>query len=216
MAEGVQKAAATQSFVPVKEIRDGAILLKDGSLRAILMASSINFALKSADEQQAVILQFQNFLNSLEFTTQIFVQSRKLDIRPYIALLEERYEAQIDDLMRIQVREYIEFIRSFTESVNIMSKSFFIVVPYSPSGLDKKGGLGALLPGKKTASSEQENFEEHRSQLEQRVSIVQQGLTRTGVRIVQLGTEEEIELLYKLFNPGELEKPIRLSELTQK
>src|SRR6185312_11735427 len=100
MAETTQvKAAATQSFVPIKEVRDGIIILKDGSLRALLMASSINLALKAADEQQAIIGQFQNFLNSLEFSVQFFVESRDLDIRPYIALLEDRYAQELDDLM---------------------------------------------------------------------------------------------------------------------
>ena len=104
---------ATQDFVPIKEIRDGVIILNDGSLRGILIASSINFALKSEDEQQAVISQFQNFLNSLEFSIQITVQSRELDIRPYVALLEQQFGKATDDLMIIQIREYIEFIKSF-------------------------------------------------------------------------------------------------------
>src|SRR3990167_1925078 len=166
MAETKQKAAATQNFVPVKEIRDGIMIIKDGSLRAVLMASSLNFALKSADEQQGILLQFQNFLNSLEFPTQIFIQSRKLDIRPYIALLETRYKAQLDDLMRIQVREYIDFIKSFTENVNIMSKNFFIVVSYSPTFNAKKGVLTIIGGGKKDdIASENQAFENHRSQL---------------------------------------------------
>jgi hypothetical protein len=116
------KAEATQEFVPLKEVRDGVVILKDGSLRALLMASSINLALKSGDEQQAIIGQFQNFLNSLEFPVQFFVESRDLDIRPYVALLEERYTAELDDLMKIQIREYIIFIKDFTERANIMSK----------------------------------------------------------------------------------------------
>src|SRR3989344_377981 len=107
---------STQDFVPVREVRDGIIVLKDGSLRAILLASSLNFALKSEDEQTAFIVQFQNFLNSLDFSCQIFVQSRMLDIRPYIATLEEQFKKQMDDLMRIQIREYIGFVKSFTEA----------------------------------------------------------------------------------------------------
>src|SRR5579864_5356598 len=131
---------STQEFVPISEVRDGVIVLKDGGLRAVLLASSINFALKSEDEQTAFIVQFQNFLNSLDFSTQIFVQSRMLDIRPYIATLEAAYKEQLDDLMRIQIREYIEFIKSFTEAANIMTKNFFVIVPYSPSiDLTRKG-----------------------------------------------------------------------------
>ena len=208
------KAKATQNFVQIKEIRDGVVVLKDGSLRAALMTSSLNFALKSGDEQASTLFQFQNFLNSLDFSVQIFVQSRKLDIRPYVALLEERYKAQVTELMRIQIREYIEFIKSFTESANIMSKSFFVVVSYSPAILSTKSGfLGSVTNRNKknTAQDKNKSFEESRTQLEQRLSVVEQGLLSTGIRVARLGTEETIELLYKMFNPGELEKPIPLN-----
>lgn len=210
-------ARATQEFVPVKEVRDGIVVLKDGGMRAVLLASSLNFALKSEDEQTAFIVQFQNFLNSLDFTVQIFVQSRMLDIRPYIATLEERYKDQLDDLMRVQIREYIEFVKSFTEAANIMTKNFFVVVPYTPAVINAQKGLSGMLPfGKKKQNFEENRtFEERLSQLEQRVAIVQQGLIRTGVRTVLLGTEEAIELLYKLFNPGEEGKPMPLSQDTQ-
>ena len=204
---------STQEFVPVREVRDGIIVLKDGGLRAVLLASSINFALKSEDEQTAFISQFQNFLNSLDFSVQIFVESRMLDIRPYVATLEAAFKEQLDDLMRIQIREYIEFVRSFTESANIMTKNFFVVVPYSPTTISVGKGT-SIFPWskKKKGASEEENrtFGEQVSQLEQRVAIVQQGLVRTGVRTVQLGTEEAVELLYKLFNPGEEGKPMPL------
>lgn len=205
-------APATQSIVPIEDIRDGIVVLKDGSLRAVLMASSVNFALKSEDEQTSILYQFQNFLNSLEFTVQMFIQSRPLDIRPYLALLENRLAAQTDELMRIQVREYIGFIRHFTESTNIMSKNFFLVVPYSPPTLSLDENIwGKLLGRKKREGGDvTSSFEENRAQLEQRVDVVVQGLVRTGVRVVQLGTEEAVELFYKQFNPGELEKPFTL------
>jgi len=203
---------ATQEFVPIEDIRDGILTLKDGSLRAVLMASSINFALKSEDEQASILFQFQNFLNSIEFSVQFFVQSRPLDIRPYLALLESRLEAQTEDLMRIQIREYIGFIKQFTESTKIMSKNFFIVVPYSPPALQiDRNFLSKVVNRKKqTKEDKTASFEENRAQLEQRMDVVTQGLMRTGVRVVPLGTEETIELFYKLFNPGELEKPISL------
>lgn len=175
------------------------------------MASSLNVALKSQDEQLAIISQFQNFLNSLDFTIQFFIQSRELDIRPYIALLEDRYTEQTSELMKIQVREYIEFIKSFTEGANIMNKSFFLVVPYTPAfSSASTGPIGGLFGGKKGETKEDSavGFEEHRSQLEQRVGIVQTGLARCGVRAAQLGTEEVIELYYKMFNIGELDRPI--------
>ena len=213
------KAQATQDFVPIKEVRDGVVILKDGSLRMLLMASIINLALKSQDEQQAVIAQFQNFLNSLEFTVEFFIQSRELDIRPYIALLQDRYAKELDELMKIQIREYMAFIKDFTERANIMTKNFFIVVPYDPALINRGGGmLGSLLPGRSggMAALSDEQFEQYRTQLEQRSAVIEQGLVRTGVRVVKLGTEEVIELFYKLFNPGELEKPLQVGQLSSK
>ncbi len=220
MADKKVQAQATQEFVPLKEVRDGLVVLKDGSLRALLMASSINLALKSQDEQEAIIGQFQNFLNSLEFTVQFFIESRELDIRPYVALLEERYALELDDLMKVQIREYIAFIKDFTERSNIMSKNFFIVVPYDPALIARQGGIGGALSGlipNKGATSvglTDEQFEQYRTQLEQRVAVVEQGLVRTGVRVAPLGTEEVIELFYKLLNPGELEKPLQVTQMT--
>lgn len=205
-------AVSTQDFVPIKEIRDRIIILKDNSMRIILMASSVNLALKSEDEQMATLFQFQNFLNSLDFSVQFFVQSRKLDIRPYIALLEEQKVKQSSDLMKIQVSEYIAFIKQFTESVNVMTKTFFIVIPYAPTVLTVKNlsGVGRLLRGEKgddASKAALAAFEEHRAQIEQRASVVEQGLASAGVRTAELGAEELVELFYKLFNPGELEKP---------
>lgn len=211
----------TQDFVPIEEVRDGIIILKDKSLRGIFMASSLNIALKSEPEQEAILLQFQSFLNSLDFSVQIFIQSRELDIRPYVALLEARLPEQSNDLMKIQVKEYIDFIKSLTEGTNIMTKSFFVVVPYAPAIVDTKGGVLSSVSGalgrapKKTAEEKNESFEENRSQLEQRMAIVEQGMSRTGVRVAQLSTEEVIELFYKIFNIGELERPIPLQNQRQ-
>jgi hypothetical protein len=116
---------ASQDFVTIKDIKDGVLILKNGQMCSILLASSVNFALKSSDEQQAILLQFQSFLNTLDFTLQIYVQSRKLNIEPYLALLATREPLQDSDLMRIQLREYMDFIRKFTKEVDVMSKSFF-------------------------------------------------------------------------------------------
>lgn len=200
---------ATQDFVPIKEVRDGIIVLKDGGLRAIVLANSINLSLKSDDEQRATIAQFQNFLNTLDFSIQISVQSRKLDIRPYLLLLDNRMKIQNEPLLKLQTKEYIEFIRNFTETVSIMTKSFFVVIPYSQTAL---GGNKSVLSNifekkdaKNRAEEEKLNFEEKRSQLEQRVSVVQQGLSRCGVKSAMLGTEEVVEVFYKVFNPGDLQ-----------
>jgi hypothetical protein len=130
------------------------------------------------------------------------IQSRRLDIRPYIALLQNRLKEQTSDLMRVQMREYIKFITSFTDENNIMKKSFFVVIPYSPAPLGKGGFFS------KKKSEDKATFEEERTQLDQRMSVVEQGVVRCGLRAIQLGTAELVEMYYKLFNPGDVEKPI--------
>lgn len=203
---------ATQKFVPIDDVRDGIVMLKDGGMRGILMASSINFSLKSDDERQAILMQFQDFLNSLDFSIQILAQSRRLDIRPYIALLESRYKEQVNDLMKIQIEQYIAFVKSFTESTNIMTKNFFIVIPYDAAIISTKKGILSNFGGKEESKeTKEENFEEKKNQLEQRMGVVEQGLVRCGVRVAKLGTDEVVELFYKIFNPGESEKPIKIS-----
>ncbi len=196
---------ASQKFVPVSDIHDDVAILKDGQLCMVLLASSINFALKSTEEQQAILSQFQAFLNSIDFSVQIYVQSRRLDIRPYIALLQSREGAQDNDLMRIQLREYIEFITTFTNQVEIMTKNFFVVVSYAPVSLEATG-IGKFFNTKSTPESRADKFFEDRSQLELRVSVVEQGLGRLGIRTVPLGTEELTELYYHIFNPEDLTK----------
>jgi len=208
-------AKATQEFVPIKEVRDGVIVLKDDALRAIVLANSVNLSLKSVDEQKATILQFQNFLNTLDFPVQISVQSRRLDIRPYLMLLENRIKLQNEPLLKLQTKEYIEFIRNFTESVAIMTKSFFIIVPYTHTTLQTStSGVFSKFFSKKSKGeadvAKKADFEEKRSQLEQRVSVIQQGLGRCGIKSAQLGTEEIVEVLYKVFNPGQTEGQIKV------
>ncbi len=202
----------SQEFVPIKEVRDGVMILKDGSIRAVVLATSINFALKSVEEQESVIYQFQNFLNSLDFSLQIYVQSRRLDIRPYLGLLEERLRAQTTDLMRMQITEYINFVKGITELSSIMTKSFFVVIPYAPL-TQAASGIANIFNSKKDSTLEKEKddfFEEVKSQIEQRVGVVEQGLARCGVKIARLGSEELVELFYRIFNPGDAEKPIKM------
>jgi len=207
-------AKATQEFVPIKEVRDGIIVLKDGGLRSIVLANSVNLSLKSDDEQKATIIQFQNFLNTLDFAIQISVQSRRLDIRPYLLLLENRMKVQNEPLLKLQTKEYIEFIKNFTDNVSIMTKSFFVVVPYTHTILKSDSGILKRLFKKKSKqeanTARQEDFEEKRSQLEERVSVIEQGLSRCGIKSARLGTEEVVEVFYKVFNPGEVEGKIKL------
>ena len=189
----------TQNFIPIESVRDGIILLKNGEYRSLIMTSSVNLSLKSDDEQSAIYLQFQNLLNSLDFQIQIFVQSRRLDIRPYLAVLEKRHTEVKEDLLKVQITEYIDFIRKFTEESNIMTKHFFVTVPYLP--------VSALNQSKSTPFNNTQKsidaFEQIKVQINERVSLVIQGLNRLGIRSVVLNTEEAVELFYKEFNPGE-------------
>jgi hypothetical protein len=204
----------SQKFVPIHEIRDGIVLLNSGEMRAVIMATPINLGLKSADEQEATLMQFQNFLNSLEFSVQLQASSRRLDIRPYLLSLEKRLDQIPEELLRIQTKEYIEFIRWFNESYNIMTKYFYVVVSFAGGGIDANAqggiltGIGDLFgrkkENKKELSSEVQHFEESRSQLEQRIAVVSSGLTAMGIQSRQLETAELIELYQTTFNPGEL------------
>ncbi|MCA9363310.1 hypothetical protein KC851_03240 [Candidatus Kaiserbacteria bacterium] len=200
-----QAKAATQDFVSVRDIKENVVIQKDGQMLMVLLASSINFALKSLDEQRAVLAQFQTFLNTLDFTLQIYVQSRRLNIAPYLEVLHGLENKQDNDLMQTQLREYIEFIRGFTDKVDVMSKSFFVVVPYSPTKINiSKGITNLFTPGQKTAALPDDmRFEEHRIQLEQRVGVVTDGLARVGVRTITLDTDDLVEFYYHIYNPGD-------------
>lgn len=197
---------ASQKFVPIKDVKGSVVEMKDGRICMILLASSINFALKSVDEQRAILLQFQNFLNTLDFSLQFYIQSRRLNIEPYLEQLRSREEAQYNDLMRIQLREYIDFIKTFTDEVDVMSKNFFVVIPYSGTQINVGANISAIFGKKNNNQTKELAFEERRSQLEQRASLVEQGLTRIGVRTVALSDEALVELYYHIFNPSETKR----------
>lgn len=197
--------SSTQRYVDVEEIREGVLVLKTGALRAVLLVSSINFELKSSEEQDAIIAQYQNFLNSLDFPVQIVIQSRRFNIDPYIELLKTKAAQQTNELLRFQMKEYQGFIKNLTEISNIMSKFFYVVVPFSPventqGGLIQK--LGDIFNQKKTVGLRDEVFDTYRTQLMQRVDHVMAGLSPIGLRATVLGTEEMIELLYNSYNPS--------------
>ncbi|MBP9727915.1 MAG: hypothetical protein KBD27_00895 [Candidatus Moranbacteria bacterium] len=197
--------SSTQKYVDVEELRDGIIILKSGALRSVLLVSSLNFDLKSSQEQEAIIAQYQSFLNSLDFPVQIVVQSRRFNIAPYMAQLDEQERQQENELLRFQIGEYKGFIKNLSEVSNIMSKFFYIVVPFAPAE-DKAGGFLAKMTGifspARASNTKGELFETYKSQMLQRVDHVAQALSATGVRVTQLNTEEVIELLYNSYNPS--------------
>jgi len=198
-------AESTQKYVDVEEVRDGVMVLRNGSLRVILLASSVNFDLKSSDEQDAIIMQYQNFLNSLDFPLQIVVHSRRFRIEPYLRKLRQQEKMQENDLLRFQISEYEQFVQSLTDISNIMSKSFYIVVPFAPSETEDTGileKLGGILRPSKTSFAFGKAFETYKNQLFQRAEQVSAALSGTGVRTTMLNTEEIVELLYNTYNPS--------------
>lgn len=207
------KSKASQNFVPIKEIRDDILSLKDDSLRIILMASAMNFALKSAEEQTALTLQYQNFLNSLDFSIQIFIESRSLNIEPYLDDLRKKEKDQTNELLKTQMHEYIGFVKEFVSATNIVNKSFYIVIPYFPTAMSeiKNNPIASFFnqfrgnKNKTTKQLQTQKFDEYKLQLQQRADTVIQGLSRIGIRTVPLNTQELIELFFKLYNPDESE-----------
>lgn len=204
--ENKKNIGATQDFVPIKEIKDGIVILDDGTLVAISLVTSVNISLKSAQEQASTIAAFQSFINILEFPIQISVQSRKLDIDPYLELLEKRLKEQSNEIIKLQTIEYISFIKNFTDSINIMEKQFFLVVSYKPVLVDiNKKGILSFFSSKRKVDADlnsKDILDEARSQLEQRIGLLESGLSRTGVRIKRLDTEAALEVFYTIFNPG--------------
>jgi hypothetical protein len=199
-------AASTQAYLNIAEIKDGVIVLKDGSMRAVLMTSALNFALKSGGEQDAIIFAYQRFLNSLTFPVQILVQSRRLDLDYYTEKLGKRAEEQDTELIKLQILEYVEFIKRLISVTNIMDKRFYVVVPFFPPGTEPVKGLGKMFSSKGAAQAEQkskdEQFERGKVQLMQRVEQTASGLGGIGLRAVTLNTEELVELFYSIYNPS--------------
>lgn len=196
---------ATQQFLDVAEIKEDVIVLKSGALRSILAVSAINFDLKSTDEQEAIINQYQNFLNSLDFPIQILISSRKLNIAKYIDFIETKEKQQENELLKLQISEYKNFINQLVEVSNIMDKNFYITVPFSPVENTEKGffsNIMSKLDPKKNIIEKRENFETYKNQLFQRIDHITASLSGIGLRITPLKTQELIELLYNSYNPA--------------
>src|SRR3989339_591840 len=198
---------STQTYLEIAEIRDDTLILKNGGLRAILETSSVNFNLKSEQEQEAIIYSYQSFLNSLEFPIQIVVQSRKLDIDNYIVALNKKAETQTSRLMQNKKYEYIEYIRRLVEYANIMEKKIYVIITYNPYRSEKLNVFQKFwinIHPQDTVLNIQhrhKEFEELKKNLSQRVNIISSGLANCGLHINQLKTQNLIEIFYKIFNP---------------
>lgn len=214
MAKNPKQAMPTQQFIEIKGVKNGVLLLKNGGLRQILMVSGVNFDLKSEEEQEAITYAYQNFLNSLKFSIQIFIHSRKINIEGYIENLGKIEAEEQNPLLKTQIAEYREFIRSFVKENAIMNKSFFVVVPFDPIKIPGTGSGGFLsgLFGKSKkqtvaiAQDDEKLLNQHISQLSQRSEQIVAGLSQMGLRSISLQDDEVTELFYNLYNPEAVEK----------
>lgn len=197
--------SSTQQFLAVDQIREGVAVLRNKSLRGVIMVSSLNFALKSEEEQDAIIYQFQNFLNSLDFSLQIIVQSRRLNITGYLDKLKELEGKQENELLKTQTAEYRRFIQDLIAGGSIMSKNFFVVVPFTLVEIPGAKVAKGILKKQPSITLNEEQFQRAKSQLWQRMEFVVLGLRRCGLQSVPLNTPELIELFWVLYHPEEAE-----------
>jgi len=196
--------SSTQQYLDIAEIKDNTIIMKDGTLRAVLLVSSINFALKSEDEQNAVINSYVRFLNNLSFTLQIVIQSRELDIDNYLEYLKGKEKEQVNKLLKIQTADYIEYIKELTSLGQIMNKRFFVIVPYDPLTDKHKSFFSSITEALKPATIiklKEKLFVKYQDMLDRRIESVAGGLESMGVAVARLDTQSLIELYYKTYNP---------------
>ncbi len=200
--------ASLQENLDVAEIKEGVVVVKDGSLRLVLAVSSINFALKSQTEQESIVYGYQRFLNSLDFPVQIVISTRKFDIKPYIQLLERKKKTEKNQLLRNQMEDYMSFVQELVSVSNIMSKLFYVIVPFYPIEASNQGFLDkitTIFNKSKEVYRKREDFETYKNQLFQRAEEVKGALSGTGVRMAPLNTQELIEMFYNYYNPSEFE-----------
>lgn len=198
----------TQDYIDIAEIREGIVITKEGGLRMILMASAINFSLKSEEEQNALIGQYQNFLNSLNHTIQILMQSRRLDLTGYLEKLRQKSITEKNALIKIQIDDYIVFIKRLLTIANIMEKRFYIVIPLNPPNIQQRGVFDKLLNpiNRLNVKISPQEFFHFKQELEERASTIISGLGGLGIRVIPLTTQQIIELFYSSYNLEEASK----------
>ena len=199
----MKATASTQDNIPIAGIKDGVAIMKDGQYRLILSVSAINFNLKSEQEQNSIIFQFQGFLNALHFPIEIVIQSKKLDLSPYLNKIKSQIAKQTNELLKVQTEDYVDFVSQLINLANIMKKSFYVVVGYQPM-VAKQGFLDKLIgrtPEQVKLVISEDDFLHHSKELRQRAQTVASGLGGIGLHCAQLSTEEIIELFYEIYNP---------------
>lgn len=217
-----QSHPSTLRYLDIAGIRQDTVIMKDGDLRSVIMVSSINFALKNEDEQNAIIGAYVSFLNNISFPLQIVIQSRELNIEGYLAQLKQKEKEQTNELLKMQITEYINYIKELVSLSKIMNKRFYVIVPYNPLSDKKKGFLSRLTETFSPTSlikMKEDKFTRLRKELGRRVDSVISGLSSIGLNTIELDTQSLIELFYNTYNPvtaahehlAEVEK-IRLEE----
>lgn len=199
----------TQNSLLVSEIREGMVIMNDGSFRAVVACKSINFDLMSSREREGVEYSYQNFLNALYFPIQIFIRSQRVDIGPYLDRLANIRRSQDNMLLNVLMDDYINFIDILSQEANIMDKSFFIIIPYYPAGdlsgvvAQSKGFFGKLFAPTPTHATkiDKVTYDKAKDEIKNRVDSVMSGLFQLGVKSVQLNTKELGELYYNMYNP---------------
>ncbi len=211
----------SQELVDIENVRDNTLVLKDGSLRQVIIVGGINFSLQSEEEQNTLILSYQNFLNSVNFPIQIIIHSRKINIDHYLAELASRAKEESSPLLQNQITEYQEFIRQFVAENAIMEKTFLVVVPWYPVGIAPvSGSIFGKLPffGKKAnaeaeeAAARETRFKTDLEQLNERSLQILQGLSTMGLEAMVLKDDALVELFYNFYNPGTTEREAKKTE----
>jgi len=199
-----KKFSPTQEQLDINEIKEGVLVMRDGTLRAGLLVSSINFALKSEEEQNAIIGAYVSFINNLDFPFQIAIQSRELNIDGYLDKMRQKAKEQTNDLLKVQTNEYIRFVQEFITAAKIMNKRFYVTVMYNPLSDKQKHFFSRLLEIFKPVGIfqlKEDRFYKRKSELDRRVANVSSGLASIGLNAVQLDTQGLIELFYTSYNP---------------
>jgi len=202
-------ATSTQQFIDIAGIKDGIIILKNGGYRIIMQIGAINFALKSEQEQNSLVFQFQSFLNSLHFPIEIVVRSKRLDLVPYLKKIGETAASSQNELITALSKDYVGFVAQLINVANIMKKSFYVVIPYEPINVSKLNIFQSLFEKSQNFEGikiSETDFKSQTDQLLQRANIAASGLGGMGLHCLQLSTEEVIDLFYQVYNPDEAGK----------
>jgi hypothetical protein len=209
---------STLRYLDIAGIRQDTIIMKDGNLRSVIMVSSINFALKNEDEQNAIISAYVSFLNNINFPLQIVIQSRELNIEGYLDNLKQKEKEQTNELLKMQITEYVSYIKELISLSKIMNKRFYVIVPYNPLSDKKKSFISRLSETFSPSSlikMREEKFMNLRKELSRRVDTVIGGLSSIGLNTIELDTQSLVELFYNTYNPvtGENEHLVEVEKL---